>query len=362
MYTQPTSRISSSVTSSPALAGGHWHFAAPAGQMTDLFGLVPAPANLSARQAKDLGLLTSGTSGQHSITSSASAALQAFLESRLRARTQILGSTLYKLTWKPWATPSGPSRFRLRASALRTSEIAITGWPTPTAALAAKGVRTFEGGLLEAMRTSGPDLAAASCLAGWPTPLALDHNASSGTMINPRDVPRTAALAGWPTTTATDALRQPSIDFTTPHITLNHASVLSGWPTPMAKDGGTGGSLSEAMASATGARRPSGASIGKVLKDFALLATPARLTASGRMLTGYSAAMPSGGQLRPGHSRWLMGHPPAWCSCAPGHSDWQSWQALMAQASAAPSPTESERCEGTATPSTPSRPQSSSAL
>jgi hypothetical protein len=37
--------------------------------MIDLFGLVPAPANLSARQAKALRLMTSGTYGPTSTTS-----------------------------------------------------------------------------------------------------------------------------------------------------------------------------------------------------------------------------------------------------------------------------------------------------
>lgn len=202
MFTPQTCADSSSAISSPASESGPWPCAAPAGPMTDLFGPVPVLANLSARQAKALGLMTSGTFGRTSSGSSRSGGLQSSLENRLRTVTQTLGSTLYKMTWKAWDTGSGRLRFRLRASVPRTSATGSTGWPTPTAALAEKGVRTFEGGLMEAMRNHGPDLAAAACLAGWPT------------------------------TTSTDALRCPSIAAKTPNITLNHAANLAGWNTP----------------------------------------------------------------------------------------------------------------------------------
>jgi hypothetical protein len=58
---------------------------------------------------------------------------------------------------------------------------------------------------------------------------------------------------------------------------------------------------------------------GSNLKDFAKLASegPARLTASGEMLTGSTAGMVAGGQLDPAHPRWLMGLPPEWDACAP---------------------------------------------
>lgn len=232
--------------------------------------------------------MMSGICGQPSTTSSPSAALQSSLENRFRALTQGLGSTLYKLTWKPWTTPSGRSRFRLRASVLRISETGSTGWPTPTAALADKGVRTFEGGLLEAMRNRGPDLAAVACLTGWTTPPTRDWK-DSGADIRPRadgslrldQLPRQANLCGWCTPTVEDAGREGS---------------LAQWEKYL-NDGQTSGSrLRNQVYTANG---------------------PARLTASGVMLTGSDAGMESGGQLNPAHSRWLMGLPPEWDACAP---------------------------------------------
>jgi len=225
-------------TSSPASASGRSRFVAPAGQMTDLFGPVPVRANLSARQAKALGLLTSGTFGQPSTTSSVSVGLQKSLENRLQAKTSMCGSTLYTLTWKPWVTPSGVSRSRLRASVRRTSETETTGWasarPTPT-------TRDWKDGGFQANVPLNSLLGRVAWLAGWPTPQTSD---STGAMGETRH--------------------------------------------------------------------------GSNLNDFAMLATsPARLTATGEMLTGSDAQMESGGQLNPAHSRWLMALPPEWDACAP---------------------------------------------
>lgn len=127
-----TSRDTPSATSSRESVSGLSLYVAPDGRILDPSGQAVAPASLSPRQAKVVGLLTNDTSGPRSTGSSSSVALESSLVSRLRVKLQSLGSTLYKLTWKPWVMPSGHSRFRLRASVRRTSETERTGWVTPT--------------------------------------------------------------------------------------------------------------------------------------------------------------------------------------------------------------------------------------
>lgn len=278
-FGQSISEASPNATSSPALESGATPFDKLASAMPNLYGLEAVPASLSPRQAKEMGLLTSGICGLRGIGSSRSFSLQSFLESRLRAKTQTLGSTLYKLTWKRWTTPSGVCRSRLRASVPRTSATGRTGWVTPSARdwKDTAGMATVATNPDGSIRNRVDQLARQAQLAGWPTTRAND---GTGDKIPPRlegglALKQAVKLAGWPTCTATDATKRGDVS-----------------PRPGAMG------LSETVA---------------LLKENP---QPARLTASGEMLIGSSAGMGSGGQLDPDHSRWLMALPPEWDDCA----------------------------------------------
>lgn len=252
--------------SSQGLVFGHMPCAVLAGRTSDPHGQAPAHASLSARQAKEKGLMTSGTYGPPCIGWSGSAALSSSLANNLQALTRMTGSTLYKLTWKRWAMPSGRARFRLRASVRRISETELIGWPTPTANAWKHPSNSG--------RQGGLNLQTAAQLSGWTTPSASDSR-RGGQGI-------TAGMSG---------------------SSLAQLVKMAGWPTPTASDhkGGYPG----------GRIRNGKISIDR-LDVVAQIAGPVRLTVSGEMLTGCCAEMESGGQLNPALSLWLMGLPPEW--------------------------------------------------
>lgn len=252
---------SRSATSSPELAPGPIPCASLDGLTINQSGPAPARASLSARQAKAMGLLTSGTYGPPSSTSSASADLSMSLANRLQLVTQTHGSTLYRQTWKEWNTPSGLCRLRQRASVLRTSESGPTGWPTPAA-------NEFEPKNLQLLIERRE-----RCKAS--------HGNGNGF-----------------------------------GLTLGQAAPLFvGWVTPTSRDWKDSSGMT--------AQRDGKDRLDQLPRQ-AYTCGPLRLTVFGEMRTGFFVEMANGVQLNPAHSRWLMGLPRAWDESSPGWQEWQA--------------------------------------
>jgi hypothetical protein len=272
---------------------------------------------------------------------------------------------IYSGVWKMHTTPAGRQIYRLRASARRTSvsehSSSEFGWPTPTATDHKGG---YQGGRMRDGKLStdrldvtaqlttwntpratdwsngGPNqaggaLPADAAMAGWPTPMAMDHWMASTIRKDGGQIqlPNAAAMAGWATPVGQQANGTPerflerkresmergsqSMGVSLSDLNMQ-AQAWAGWPTPAASDG-VGGKGPRNGVSMTG-RMPDGSKVTMDLSAATKSAMdhdgPARLTVTGDLLIGSSAGMESGGQLNPRFSGWLMGYPPEWCEAA----------------------------------------------
>lgn len=300
--------------SSPGSGRGRTLSVSPDGRTIYLSGPVAAPVRDGAMPAAEKASTTSATSGQSGSGSSASAALARSLANRLQASLHSLGSTLFRLTWKERATPSGRSIFRLAASGRRTSETdsGSSHWPTTTTQDgASSGARGYEVTETHHAGTTLTDAArmVVPIVAPWPTPCSQD-GPNGGPAQGTDRLPGAAALASWPTVCTADADRA-SETFARGNLTLTGAAKLASWATPAAQE--AGGTVEQFLARKEKAAEL-GSSLGVSLTSLSLQAT---LSTRGPIANGSGAPMESGGQLNPAHSRFLMGLPREWDGCAP---------------------------------------------
>ena len=230
--------------------------------------------------------------------------LQEALEIALERNLNGLGSTIYKIVWKPHVTPSGRQISRLRASARRTSAnepssapLILKGWTTPSS----RDWKDTPGMSTESVNRDGSkrnrldQLPRQAGLAGWPTPVSQPDGKSPEAHLAMKTRMGVRDGSGANRTSITD---------------IQVMAKMAGWPTPQARDhfpAHTPEYIAEKKAQGHGMSN---------LNDLAQATGPMRLTVSGEMLIGSSAEMESGGQLNPAFSAWLQGYPEVWCNAA----------------------------------------------
>lgn len=200
------------------------------------------------------------------------------LAENLKKRTDVLGSTLFNLTWKERVTQSGRRICALRASGRRTSGSDCTSWPTPNAQ---------EFGIADEQRLNQRRQ---EC----------KERTGNGNGFGLTLGQAAKILTGWPSPVANKTSPQQREDFTP---TLAATAQMATWATPTNRD-----YRSEAATDEFNEKRWSH-------KRGKPLSAEATLTDSGQTQSGSTAETTNIGQLNPRFSLWLQGLPAEWASC-----------------------------------------------
>ena len=264
-----------SVISLSELPDGPSLLNSPVGQLPGTSGLEAALASHSAVQEINSETPTNATSGPPCLISSASAALSASLGNRLQTRLARVGSTEYRQIWKEQVTPAGRRYWEHTASAHRISDKGSTG-------------------LLKKTSTSGSESSTRTS-AFTKSGMKITSNLFAPSVQGSTEGGGWAKNACAPDLLKTDSSLKSVTASPTP----------AGWVTPNSRD------WKDTAGQKTHALNPDGSPRVRIdqapRQAFQLIGTTTRPHISPEERpVAYNAE----------HSRWLMGFPPAWSSCA----------------------------------------------